>query len=96
MCCRIADLKDKQVICIKDGEVLGYVYDVEIDTCNGKIVSIIVPQKAKFFGLFGKEESLIIPWCAIDVIGSDTILIGIEIKRPRKKKKRFFSSFYGE
>jgi sporulation protein YlmC with PRC-barrel domain len=48
MCCRIVDLKDKQVISIKDGCCLGYVYDVEIDTCNGKLVSIVVPQKPKF------------------------------------------------
>ncbi len=96
MCCRIVDLKDKQVICIKDGSFLGYVCDVEVDTCDGKLVSIIVPQRGKFFGLFGRDDDLIIPWCDIEVIGNDSILICTEIKRPYKKKRRFFNSLYGE
>ncbi len=96
MCCRIVDLKDKQVISIKDGAYLGYVYDVEIDTMNGKLVSIIVPQKSKFFGLFGREDDLVISWCDIEVIGEDTILVNCEIHRPIKRKKHFFSNFYGE
>ena len=96
MCCRIVDLKDKQVICIKDGSCLGYVYDVEIDTCNGKLISIIVPQRGRFFGIFGRDDDLVIPWCEIEVIGEDTILVGAEIPKPLRRKKRFFSNFYGE
>ena len=96
MCCRIVDLKDKQVISIKDGSCLGYVYDVEIDTCNGKLISIIVPQRGKLFGIFGRDDDLVIPWCEIEVIGEDTILIGSEIHRPIRHKKRFFSNFYGD
>ncbi|MEG1886605.1 MAG: hypothetical protein RR177_00620 [Oscillospiraceae bacterium] len=37
MCCKIVDMREKQVICIKDGTILGCVYDVEVDTCNGKV-----------------------------------------------------------
>ena len=96
MCCRIVDLKDKQVISIKDGACLGYVYDVEIDTTCGKLVSIIVPQRSRFFGILGREEDLTIPWCDIAVIGEDTILVNCEIRRPMKRKKRFFGNFYGD
>ena len=96
MCCRIVDLKDKQVICIKDGSILGCVWDVEVDTCNGKLVSIIVMGKPKFLGIFGRGDDCVIPWCDIEIIGEDTILVSCEIHRQHKKKRRFFGSVYGE
>ena len=36
MLCRIDDLKNKQVVCVKDGCVLGFISDVEIDTLTIK------------------------------------------------------------
>ena len=78
MCCRIVELRDKQVICIKNACVIGCVGDVEIDTCSGKINAVVVYGKKHFFGLFGREEDCIIPWCDIEVIGQDTILVGCE------------------
>ena len=41
MCCRITDMRQKQVVCIKSGTLLGYVGDVEVNTCDGKIVNIV-------------------------------------------------------
>ena len=90
MCCRIAELKDKQVISIKDDTILGYVCDVEVDTANGKIVSLVLPGKAKFFGLFGHEDDIIVPWCEIEVIGRETILVCTEPKIKIKPKRKFF------
>lgn len=69
--CRIVDLRCKEVISISDGSRLGYVNDVEIDTCTGRIAAIIVPGHGK---LFGKREDYIIPWEAIRRIGDDIIL----------------------
>ena len=34
MLCRIDDLRNKQVVCVKDGCVLGFISDVEMDTLN--------------------------------------------------------------
>ena len=34
MNCKIADLRNKQVVCVKNGCVLGYVYDVEFNTAE--------------------------------------------------------------
>ena len=42
-CCRIVDLRCKEVISVCDGSRLGYVNDVEIDTCSGRLVAIVVP-----------------------------------------------------
>ena len=37
MLCRLVDMREKQVVCIKDGAILGYVSDFEIDTDSGKL-----------------------------------------------------------
>ncbi len=75
MCCRIVELRNKEVVCKSNGLRLGSVFDVEIDTCSGKLVSIIVLGKPKCFGLLGREEDIVIPWEMLDVIGEDIILI---------------------
>lgn len=75
MCCRIVELRNKEVVCKSNGLRLGVVCDVEIDTCSGKIISIVVPGRPKFFGCIGREEDSVIPWEMIDVIGEDIILI---------------------
>ena len=80
MCCKIVELKNKEIICIKDGTKLGCVSDVEIDTCTGKIVSLIIYKQSKMLGLFGKDEDVVIPWDSVEVIGEDTILVSSDSK----------------
>jgi YlmC/YmxH family sporulation protein len=89
MYCKIGELKDKQVVSVKDGSLLGYVSDVELDVENGKLISIILPGKNRGFGLLGREEDIIIPWNNISVIGNDSILVnseGVIYSNPKKKK----------
>ena len=94
-CCRIQDMRHKEVICIKDGTILGFVCDVEIDTCSGKLVSIVIFGRSKFFGLFGREDDIVIPWCDIEVIGEDTVLVGCDPPRPRGHGKSLFGGIFG-
>ena len=68
-------MRDKQVVCVKDGTILGFVCDVEVDTCTGALCSIVIYGRSKLFGLFGREEDIVIPWRDIEVIGNDTILV---------------------
>lgn len=75
MGCRIDELKSKQVVCLKDGCVLGYVSDVELDVDTGELVSIIIFGKPRFFGILGREEDIVISWKNIKVIGNETILV---------------------
>ncbi len=82
MNCYITELNEKEVINICDGTRLGNVCDVEVDTCTGCLVSIIIYGKGKCFGLLGREEDIRICWNEIKVIGDDTILV--DIKPPRK------------
>ncbi len=78
MNCRIAELRNKQVVCVKSGKVLGYISDIELDTKNGTLLSLIIYGKPRIFGLFGRSDDIIIPWCDIDVIGPETVLVKSE------------------
>lgn len=93
MCCRIADLRNKQVVCIKNGCVLGFIYDVEFSTSDGSLTSIIIPGRPRFFGLFGHDEDIVIPWSEIEVIGQETVLVTTDsIPFDTRTKKGFFSN----
>ena len=95
MNCRITDLRNKDVINIKDGCKLGVVCDIEVDTVTAQVVAIIVYGKPKFFGFLGYEDDIIINWCDIQVIGEDAILVCYKgtLLRP-KKKKSFVGAFF--
>ena len=67
-------LRDKEVVSVCDGRRLGYVCDLAIDLKSGRIISLIIPGDLKYFG-FKREESCVIPWCAITRIGDDIILV---------------------
>ena len=69
---RFQDLKNKEVIDICDGKRLGFVCDVEVDICTGKIHAIIVPT-----GGFFRNNELVILWKNIRKIGDDIILVDI-------------------
>ena len=75
MCCKIDELKNKQVVCVDSGCVLGYVSDVELDVKTGNLVSIIIYGKSRLFGFLGREEDIVISWQDIKVIGNETILV---------------------
>ena len=60
--CRIVDMKNKEVISIKDGCKIGCVNDVEVDMKCAKIVAIVVYGRLKCCGLLGREEDIIIKW----------------------------------
>lgn len=87
MNCRIVDLRHKEVINIEDGRRIGCVNDVEVDMISARLVAIIIYGKLKFFGIFGREDDIIIKWKEIKVIGEDTILVKYcpICKKPCKK-----------
>ena len=72
---RFSDLRYKEVINIATGVRLGYVGDALFDSRDGRITALVIPGRARFFGLFGREEDIILPWNAICRMGEDIILI---------------------
>ena len=73
--CSVADLRSKEVINVADGSRIGCVTDVEIDTCTGCLVSIIVFCGHGICGFLGRGEEIVICFKNIVVIGDDTILV---------------------
>lgn len=80
-----SELRYKEVIDVHSGFRLGYVNDAEFDDAEGRIVSLITPGRAKFFGLLGREDDYVLPWGSIVRIGNDIILIDIKDDLPRRK-----------
>lgn len=78
MTSRIAELRQKEVISIRDGSRLGYVCDVELDTVNAHLTAIVVYGRPRLFGLLGREEDTVIPWGDIEMIGGDIVLVRCE------------------
>ena len=93
MCCRLVEMREKQVVCIKDGTILGLVGDVEIDTCSGRLTCIIVYGR-KRFGFFGGHNDFRIPWEAIEVMGEDSILVNFDGISAHPKKRGIISEIF--
>ena len=83
-----SDLRYKEVIDVHSGFRLGYVCDAEFDDGEGRIVSLITPGKAKFFGLLGREDDYVLPWDCIVRIGSDIILFESKGEFMRRKQRK--------
>ena len=68
------ELARMEVINLCDGARLGYPSALELCAEDGKITALIIPRECGFLGL-GKTERYRIPWCRIECIGEDTILV---------------------
>ncbi len=96
--CSTTGIGQKIVINVCDGSNLGYVTDIEFEISEGKIVALIVGDCTALG--FSKEEAIRVPWCKINCIGEDAILVDIAIsdckceivgdKDKKKRKKGFF------
>ena len=91
--CRATELRCKDVISVEDGSRLGFVSDVEIDTCTACVLAIIIGH-GRFFGLFGKCDEFVVPWRDIVIIGEDAILVRFCRPHDFKSPKKFFESLF--
>ncbi len=71
------DVRELEVINLCGGERLGFPCELEVDLDSGCILSLIVTKSNKSFSIFGDKEEYIIPWCKIECIGEDAILVRI-------------------
>lgn len=71
------DFKQKEVININDGKILGFVIDVQADFEVGEIHSIVVAKTGKIFNNINSKSNITIPWNNIKKIGDDVILVEI-------------------
>lgn len=82
----LSDLKKKEVINIDNGEKIGFIDDVEINTATSEVLSMIIYGRRGFFGMYAKEPDIVIKCSEIKVIGTETILISSE-RSPSGKEK---------
>lgn len=93
MSMRFAELRCKEVICVNDGQRLGFISDVKVEVPEGCVVAIIVPGPCRFLGLFGRRDDFVIPWSCIRRIGPDIVLVDIkpcDCRVPRSKSGFLF------
>ncbi len=86
MKCTLSEMRNKEIINIKNGARLGYVDDIEFETETASVKSFIVYGRTHFFGFLGREDDLIITCDEIEVVGVDTILISADDAKLTKKK----------
>ncbi len=73
--CTTLSLRKKEIINLCDGSRLGFATDFEFDPKCATLTSLMVPRGGGGFLGLGKTEYLFIPWCKIECIGEDTILV---------------------
>lgn len=83
---RMSELKKREVINVCDCRRLGFVGDLDIDPCSGKILAIIVPGPGCVCGFLGREKDFVIPFGDICQIGDDIILVRLEEKKEKPPK----------
>lgn len=92
MICGLEDIKNKEVIDITTGERLGYIDDVQMNIETSEVIALVIYGRIGLFGIFGKEDDVIIPCSDIRVIGSETILIELgksDVPSYATNRKRF-------
>ncbi len=88
MSIKFTDLQCKEVICISNGQRLGFVGDVLVEVPEGNVCSIVVPCPGRLPGGFGHKEDYLIPWSSIRRIGPDIVLVDTKpdsCRVPRRK-----------
>ena len=78
---RIYEMRQKEIINVRDGCRYGYISDVELDDESGKVKKIVVPGPGRLFGVFGREQEYVIPWDNVKQIGDDIILVDVETEK---------------
>ena len=72
------DLMEKDVVNIKNGEIMGRFDDVEIDTKLGKIQAFYIEEASKFMGMLGKSKARRVKWEEILKIGMDVVIVNVD------------------
>ena len=95
MSCKFTDLQCKEVICLSNGQRLGFVSDVLVELPEGKVCALVIPGPCRLLGLGGQKDDFIIPWDCIRRIGPDIILVDTKpedcrVRRDRSKPGHLF------
>lgn len=71
----LSELQSKDVVNVVDGGRLGRISDIDMDTINGKIISITVRPNTRLANFFSNNNNAVIPWSQIVKIGGEVIIV---------------------
>jgi YlmC/YmxH family sporulation protein len=89
---KFSELRCKEVICVNDGQRLGFICDVKLEVPEGNVCAIVVPGPCRFLGLWGRQCDYHIPWNCIRKVGPDIVLVDTrpeDCRVPRPKQRLF-------
>jgi len=88
---RLNDLVGKEMVNIYDGMRMGTVgeSDMLIDEENGRIISIILPNRGNAFNFWTDRQKMVVPWEAVKKIGREVIVVEIDNTHMRLKNSSF-------
>lgn len=89
MICSFSDLRNKEVVSVQTGLKLGYVDDIEINTSETSVLSLIIYGRPRAFGMLGRDEDIIIKCENIQLVGEDTILVNTSDSSIYTKSRTF-------
>jgi YlmC/YmxH family sporulation protein len=93
---RFCELQKKEIVNIRDGNKIGYPDDILFDLQSAQIKALVVCGRLRWFGLMGRQPDLQIPWCDIEIIGEDTILVRADQLPKEASKPRWWTKFFRE
>ena len=89
------EFRSLEVINVCGGDRLGFPCELEIDLDCARIISFTAVGNDRCFPIFSGGEEYVIPWCKIDCIGEDAILVKLSsaelsgcLKGRRRRKRR--------
>lgn len=88
MSMKFTDLQCKEVICVSNGQRLGFITDVLVEIPEGRVCAIVVPGPARLLGLAGHRDDFILPWDCIRRIGPDIVLVDTKPEDCRVQRQR--------
>ena len=74
---RLCELREKEVINLCTCKRLGCVEDLIFDLCEGCLQAIVVPERTRFCGIFGRDCEYVNPFECIKKVGSDIVMVEI-------------------
>lgn len=71
------DFRQKEVVEINTGKIIGFVVDIDAEFDIGSIKNIIVAQTSGILKSITGKNNITIPWDKIKLIGEDVILVDL-------------------
>ncbi|WP_258360857.1 YlmC/YmxH family sporulation protein [Moorella sulfitireducens (nom. illeg.)] len=86
---RLTELMGKEIINLYDGSRLGHIGDADLilDLAGGTIAAIILPVKGRWLSLFGARQEMVIPWEAVQKVGSEVVVVSLDPTYSRRREK---------